>query len=1500
MEEGRTVTMNQQFDRKSAFVVGIWAAYALAFFPLYRWVGGPALSLSIVPVAATGLLVGMRAGLFAGLLAYPVNLGLMLLVPGAVMRETLLNPGGLLTSAVILLLGVGVGQLHDLRHQLMQQVAKGEQVEQALREERDFNSAILETATALVVVLDPQGRIVRFNPACERITGYSFDEVKGRRVWDLFLVPKEVEPVKAVFEELKTGKASNEYENYWANKDGRRRLIAWSNAPLLDDEGRVEFIIATGIDITERVEAEQLLRRRNLELAARNAVAQAVSASLELQDVLDQALSGTVGALGFAGGLVTLVDERTGKLVLSEHVGLPQSLVERLQTGGLEGTLCGLVYQEAKPLALEDLHEDAPVDVQGLLEMGLQSYAGVPIFHRERTLGTLCLFHITPRPITETDYDLLTAIGQQIGIAVENARLFRDVVREREVAQALLDTAETLSTTLRVDKLLERVMDELQRVVPYDAASINMVGRTDGARHEGSSDDGGFIWSIASRGPQHIPSKRCSLEELPLAQRVVRERSPVIASHTAGAEGQDGSWLGVPMVSKEQVVGVLMATSSHPNAYNESSARLARAFAHQVALAIENSRLYEETRARLRQVDLLYSVTVAFSSTLDIDQILPYAARSLCEVLHGSSAEIYRLDERARTITVTASYVALEVADRERASSPGQTYTLADLPVTAEAIEMLHPTQVQVDDPEAPARERADLETRGTWAELALPMVARGHLVGLARVWDCRGPRRFTRGEIALGQTMVHQAAIALENARLYEEIGERRMYLESVLAAAPDAIVTLDADHRIAEWNPGAERLFGYSPQEVIGQDIDPLVTDPNSYKEAVDLTLMAMDGASIPPIETVRYRKDGSPVDVIVAGSPVLTQEKLVGAVAVYTDITELKQAQEELRKLSQAVKYSSAAIIVTDRQGDIEYVNPKFVELTGYEPEEVVGRNPRILRSGEMEPGAHSQLWDTITAGREWRGEFHNRSKDGGYFWTSASISPIVDAQGEITHFVSVQGDITELKRAQEELREAKEAAEAANRAKSTFLANMSHELRTPLNAILGFAQLMDRSPTLSPEHKESVQIISRSGEHLLDLINDVLDMSKIEAGRITLDPVEFDLHRTLESVEAAIAVRAQRKGLQVHFDRAPDVPQFVRTDERKLRQVFFNLLANAVKFTQEGGVTLRVSTRTRESQDEQGEDESPSLPILLHIEVEDTGVGIAAGDMDSLFEPFAQTESGKRSQEGTGLGLPISQEFVTMMGGELTVSSQVGQGTTFRFDIEVELADPVDVTSAQPARRVVGLEPGQPEYRILVVDDRVENRLLVRQILEPVGFIVREAATGKEALELHESWQPHMIWMDMRMPVMDGYEATQRIKGTVQGQATAIIALTASAMEGDQSLTLSAGCDDYVLKPFHETDLFDKLAQHLGVRYIYQDEDRSTDQDDGQEEESLTREALAALPADWIAKLHDAVSRARSDLVLDLVTQIEQDHTSLARALTKLVDEFRFDTIIALIE
>lgn len=473
------------------------------------------------------------------------------------------------------------------------------------------------------------------------------------------------------------------------------------------------------------------------------------------------------------------------------------------------------------------------------------------------------------------------------------------------------------------------------------------------------------------------------------------------------------------------------------------------------------------------------------------------------------------------------------------------------------------------------------------------------------------------------------------------------------------------------------------------------------------------------------------------------------------------------------------------------------------------------------------------------------------------------------------------------------QARKSAEAANQAKSAFLANMSHELRTPLNAILGFAQLMERDSNIPPTHQESLSIISRSGEHLLSLINDVLEMSKIEAGRTTLHEQNFDLHRLLDDLEDMFRLRAEEKGLQLIVDRTPDVPQFIRTDESKLRQVLINLLGNAVKFTYEGGISLRVRLNGQQSS-QLPNHQTTQTTTHLHFEVTDTGLGIPSNELERLFEAFVQTSSGEQLQEGTGLGLPISRQFVRLMGGDITVSSQDGHGSTFAFNIQVKPAEAVDFQAQ--TRRVVGLESDQPQYRILIVEDTWANRKLLVNLLEPLGFEVREATNGQEGLAIWDTWQPHLIWMDLRMPIMNGYEAAQQIKASDKGQATIIIALTASAFEEQRTLVLSAGFDDFVRKPFRSSDIFDKMSKHLGVRYQYEAVDT---QDNGrQKRTSLTAADLAVLPETWVSELHHAAIRGKDKIIFELLDQIQSDHEWLAEALGQLVHDFRFDKIVEL--
>ncbi len=468
---------------------------------------------------------------------------------------------------------------------------------------------------------------------------------------------------------------------------------------------------------------------------------------------------------------------------------------------------------------------------------------------------------------------------------------------------------------------------------------------------------------------------------------------------------------------------------------------------------------------------------------------------------------------------------------------------------------------------------------------------------------------------------------------------------------------------------------------------------------------------------------------------------------------------------------------------------------------------------------------------------------------------------------------------------ELQQAKNTAELANRSKSEFLANMSHELRTPLNAILGFSQLMNRETSLTRQQKENLGIINRSGEHLLSLINDVLDLAKIESGKMTLYPTDFDLYGLLDLIEEMLALRAESKGLQFIIDRDRNLPRYINTDDKKLRQVLINLLGNAIKFTNEGNITLRV----REQQIDN--------PHTLIFEVEDTGAGIAPEEINSLFEAFTQTETGRQSQEGTGLGLPISKKFVEQMGGEIAVSSEVGQGTIFKFNIQAQLSEASRIQAQKPTRRVIGLEPNQQQYRILVVDDRSENRQLLLKLLEPIGFQVKKATNGQEAIEMWQNWQPHLVWMDMRMPVINGYEATQQIKSHLQGQATIIIALTASTLEEEKAVVLSAGCDDFVRKPFREEIIFEKMAHYLGVRYVYE----NLDYEDNSELvsiEKLTAEALAIMSEEWLEQLSEAASLIDEQLISQLLVQIPQEHKTLAKAIQKQMDDFDFDRIMNL--
>ena len=479
---------------------------------------------------------------------------------------------------------------------------------------------------------------------------------------------------------------------------------------------------------------------------------------------------------------------------------------------------------------------------------------------------------------------------------------------------------------------------------------------------------------------------------------------------------------------------------------------------------------------------------------------------------------------------------------------------------------------------------------------------------------------------------------------------------------------------------------------------------------------------------------------------------------------------------------------------------------------------------------------------------------------------NLSSMRDSLGDLVGQLEVANRNLERK-VEERTSELANAKDEAESAKSAFLANMSHELRTPLNAILGFAQLLNRAEDLREEHRDNLRIIRRSGEHLLTLINDVLEISKIEAGRTALQEESFDLYQLVGDLRELFHVRAHEASLVFTCEVASDVPQFVFTDHGKLRQILINLLANALKFTEVGHVDLRVSGR------------SP-----IRFEVEDTGVGIDAADVDNLFDAFVQTGENRQHSDGTGLGLAISQHFAQMLDTSITVETHPSTGSTFAFTLDVRAATSTDVPRPEIARQVLELAPGQGRPLLLVVDDIEENRLILRRQLEPLGFQILEAVNGRESIDMVRNHQPQLVWMDMRMPVMDGYEATHRIK-TEFSNPPVVVAITASAFEEDRQRVEAAGCDAFIRKPCGEQEIFNTLENTLGLRFVYA-EDESVEQ---------AAPLLAEIPVDLRAQLCDAASRADDEAVACLIEQLDGD---LQRELGGLLRDFQFDQIMAL--
>ncbi|MEN1758947.1 PAS domain S-box protein [Anoxynatronum sibiricum] len=643
------------------------------------------------------------------------------------------------------------------------------------------------------------------------------------------------------------------------------------------------------------------------------------------------------------------------------------------------------------------------------------------------------------------------------------------------------------------------------------------------------------------------------------------------------------------------------------------------------------------------------------------------------------------------------------------------------------------------------------------------------------------------------------------------------------------DGIIATDTQGVIININIAALELIGIEWHEAVNQPLDKILY---LYDDKAGVPLNGFWEKALNEARKIKLPRNaklkGRNQNYYLAAkfSPIQAfGQPPQGVVVVFRDITPFRIHEEQLHLYRMALEQSPFSVVITDVDNRIVYVNREFMELTGYGLEEVIGKDPRLLKSGSTPEKTYEHMWETITRGSVWQGEFYNRKKDGNYYWEKAIVAPITSPDGKIDYYLAIKEDVTTKKAMEDELRRAREqadrnlkksqyymeqlenarrAADAANKAKSEFLANMSHEIRTPLNGMIGMIELTAMT-NLTKEQHDNLDIIRICGNNLLNVINNVLDFSKIESGKTEVDRVDFDVQEWFMQCLLVHQAQAAKKGIDLLAVYDPHMPNRLRGDTKLLQQVMNNLIGNAVKFTETGHVMVTM--------DHEGEEGGL---VWTKIKVSDTGIGIPEDELPRLFRSFTQLDSSiTRRFGGTGLGLAISRQLVEMMDGTIHAASVEGEGTTFIVALPFEHA--MQQEDPMPENEISSMAAGDigQKWTILVVEDDLVNQTVIRSLLKLKGYRIHCANDGKEAVSAWESLQPDLILMDIQMPGMDGIQATAAIREleSERSSRTPIVALTAHAIHGDRERFLASGMDEYVPKPVEMERLYQTINRIL---------------------------------------------------------------------------------------
>lgn len=647
----------------------------------------------------------------------------------------------------------------------------------------------------------------------------------------------------------------------------------------------------------------------------------------------------------------------------------------------------------------------------------------------------------------------------------------------------------------------------------------------------------------------------------------------------------------------------------------------------------------------------------------------------------------------------------------------------------------------------------------------------------------------------------------------------ENQTLVDAIMENLGHGVVACDSDGNLTFFNKTLREWHGCDvrtiPSEQWAEKFDLYETDGMTHLPTERIPLMrAFSGEIVKDAMFYLVVKGQRPRLINSDAAPLISPEgRKIGAYAIMDDITDRLKKEREIVQAMAMLDATEDGIFICDAETlQFEYVNRGAVKQVGYSRDELLAMTPLEIKP-EFDEEAYRAILDQVKkrSGRMLRFETVHRHKDGSNVPVELNFQ-VIAPLGERERAVVTARDVSERMKA-EAMKVAKDAADEANRAKSAFLANMSHEIRTPMNAILGYTQLMKNESGLPDIARDYLDVIDRSSEHLLSLINDILDMSKVEAGMVELSLEAFDIVKLLEDIAMMFRVSTESRGLNLELELLEGLPQVIESDQSKIRQVLINLVGNAVKYTARGGVVLRACGEVYEDG-----------AAAVVVDVEDSGEGIEEVDRESIFAAFEQTREGRRQGEGTGLGLAISRKFAEALGGSLVLQRSSGRGSVFRFSFPVTLSAEMNIPeNPKPARKILRLAESETDRRILIADDRDTNRDLLLRLLQRVGYRTRTVPNGLEAVRVAREWRPNLILMDMRMPELNGLAATRQIRACPEVSEVPIVIVSASAMEENRAEALEAGANGFIRKPFREDEILEESARLIGASYLYEAEE-----------------------------------------------------------------------------